>query len=944
MREKDDETGTAPGKLIRALVEPPRDVVDAQRRRQMRLLSALLLVILLVGGVSGLVQLLIVPGFLATFKVIAGALVALSIAYALARTRHYPMAAVLACLTPAVASYAGLLANPSDQSAFVFLLIGVLLSSMLLDLKWTLGFAGLNLIGLLALPLLESVWAPSVVAGKLSFHILIPALIVLAMKQRDLMERDRREELLQSELKFRSIFDSSVDAIGVSRVGIHVMANPAYLRMFGYESTDQLAGTPILDLIAPSEHARIADNVQRRLEGGTVPAHYETRGRRRDGAEFDMEVHVSIYEMRGERYTVAILRDITERKQAERILEESERRFREMLQGVGLAGVMLDQAGRVTFINDFLLRATSWSREETLGRDWVGTFVPPEIREKVRSVLDQLNHGGALAPSYENEILTRDGERRLIHWSNAVLADSSGRAVGTASIGEDVTERRRIEEAWRSSEHRYRMLFEANPHPMWVYDLESFAFLTVNDAAVAKYGYSRDDFARMTIRDIRPSEDIPRLLSYVGNPTRGVDEAGYWRHRLKDGAIIDVEITSHAFTFDGRAAELVLANDITERLRAQRDLEENRRRLAFLLAKSPSVVYSARVDGTFGATFVAENVTRQLGYQPEDFTADPKFWLNRLHPDDVSRVLSDLERLPQEGALTYEYRFLNQEGRYIWMRDEMALIRDPSGKPLEIVGAWIDVTHRREAEAEREALIRELTEKNSELTRFTYTVSHDLKSPLVTISGFLGQVAQDAASGNLERLGQDIHRIRNAVGKMGRLLNDLLELSRVGRSMKDPESFPFEELATQALELVHGRLEERGVKVQIQPDLPTVRGDRARLTQLLQNLLENAAKFMGDQTDPRVDIGQISGEVGQAVFFVRDNGIGMAARHHERVFGLFDKLDKGSDGTGVGLALVKRIVEVHSGRIWVESEEGKGATFFFTLPAGSDGGPLSTIR
>jgi PAS domain S-box-containing protein len=803
-----EPTGPAPAKLIGAMIDPPPDVVDPLRRRQARLLSALLLAILVGGSVSGLVQLLIVPGFLPTFQVIVGALVALAIAYALARTTHYPAAAWLACLIPGVASYAALLANPTDQTACVFLLIGVLLSSMLLNFKSTLGLAGLNVIGLLALPFMQPAWTPSIVAGKLSFHVLIPALIVLAMKQRDLAERDRRQELSESESKFRSIFNSSVDAIGLSKVGIHVTVNPAYLAMFGYDSVDQLAGTPILDLIAPSERARVAENVRRRYGGEMPPADYETRGRRRDGAEFDMEVHVSTYDRGGEPHTVVILRDITER--------------------------------------------------------------------------------------------------------------------------------RRIEEGWRSSEQRYRLLFEANPHPMWVYDLESLAFLTVNDAAISRYGYSREEFAGMTIRDIRPPEDIPRLLDHVGKPHPGIDQAGQWRHRLKDGTIIDVEITSHPFTFDGRAAELVHAGNVTERIRARRELEEHRRRLAFLLAKSPSVIYSARAEGDFGATFVSDNVTRQMGYQPQDFTADPEFWMNHLHPDDVPRVLASLETLLLEGTLAYEYRFLNKSGRYIWMRDEMTLVRDASGQPTEIVGAWIDVTSRKEAEAEREALIRELTEKNSELTRFTYTVSHDLKSPLVTIGGFLNHVAEDAASGRLDRLGPDIDRIQKAVKKMGRLLNELLELSRVGRIMADPESIPFQDLAAQAMESVQGRLDDRGVKVEIQPDLKTVRGDRARLTQVVQNLLDNAAKFMGSQADPHVEIGRMPGGDGLATFFVRDNGMGIAPKHHERVFGLFDKLDTTSDGTGVGLALVKRIIEVHGGRVWVESEEGKGATFFFTLPAGRE--------
>jgi signal transduction histidine kinase len=230
--------------------------------------------------------------------------------------------------------------------------------------------------------------------------------------------------------------------------------------------------------------------------------------------------------------------------------------------------------------------------------------------------------------------------------------------------------------------------------------------------------------------------------------------------------------------------------------------------------------------------------------------------------------------------------------------------------------------------------VRELEESNAELTQFTYTVSHDLKSPLVTISGFLGYLEQDASSGNFERLRQDTTRIREAVNKMHTLLTELLELSRIGRMMNLPEDIPFSETVREALELVHGQLEAHDVTVQTQPNLPTVYGDRQRLVEVLQNLIDNAAKYMGAQPNPRIEIGGgEQDEFGKRIFFVRDNGIGIAHEYHERIFGLFNKLDSTSEGTGIGLALVKRIIEVHGGRIWIQSEPGKGSTFYFTLPA-----------
>jgi signal transduction histidine kinase len=242
----------------------------------------------------------------------------------------------------------------------------------------------------------------------------------------------------------------------------------------------------------------------------------------------------------------------------------------------------------------------------------------------------------------------------------------------------------------------------------------------------------------------------------------------------------------------------------------------------------------------------------------------------------------------------------------------------------------------RDLRAHEEALRAEradLAAKNAELERFTYTVSHDLKSPLVTVLGFAGLAGTDLAAGNSARVRQDLGRIVAAADRMHHLLDDLLELSRVGRVVNPPEDVPLAELAHEAVELVRGRIESRGVAVDIAPDLPVVRADRRRLLEVLQNLLENAVKFAGERPEPRVEIA-VRQDGDETVFFVRDNGRGIEPRFLERVFELFEKLDPGADGTGVGLALVRRIVEAHGGRVWAESDgPGRGATFCFTLPS-----------
>lgn len=242
-----------------------------------------------------------------------------------------------------------------------------------------------------------------------------------------------------------------------------------------------------------------------------------------------------------------------------------------------------------------------------------------------------------------------------------------------------------------------------------------------------------------------------------------------------------------------------------------------------------------------------------------------------------------------------------------------------------------EIHERKRAEAEREIFIRELESKNAELERFTYTVSHDLKSPLITISGYLGLLEKDSRAGDVQKFNNDVQRIREATGKMQTLLNDLLELSRVGHLMRAPEEVGFGEIVQEALSILEISLHEKNVKVTVHKNLPNVYVDRARLVEVLQNLLDNAAKFMGDQPEPHIEIG-VNTENDLDVFHVKDNGMGIDSMHHERVFGLFNKLDSQSEGTGIGLALVKRTIEIHGGTIWIDSHMGKGTTFYFTLP------------
>jgi signal transduction histidine kinase len=245
-----------------------------------------------------------------------------------------------------------------------------------------------------------------------------------------------------------------------------------------------------------------------------------------------------------------------------------------------------------------------------------------------------------------------------------------------------------------------------------------------------------------------------------------------------------------------------------------------------------------------------------------------------------------------------------------------------------------ELQERTRAEEMREKLIGELEQKNTELERFTYTVSHDLRSPIVTIKGFLGMLNKDMQDSRPDRIQSDLQRIANAADKMDTLLKDLLELSRIGRLVNPPEEIDSVRLIQDAIESVDAQLRSKNVTTNILPDLPKLHGDRMRLREVFENLIGNAAKYMGDQTNPLIEIG-IREDGNEKVFYVKDNGMGVDPQYHARIFNLFEKLNPAIEGTGVGLAIVKRIIEVHGGKIWVESEGlGKGSTFCFTISDG----------
>ena len=389
-----------------------------------------------------------------------------------------------------------------------------------------------------------------------------------------------------------------------------------------------------------------------------------------------------------------------------------------------------------------------------------------------------------------------------------------------------------------------------------------------------------------------------------------------------------------------RTAELAEANaglrtEISERKASDQRLRRAEARYRTLVEQIPAVTYIEAPNDEEGSTnllYASPQIEAMFGYSPEEWTEDPELFTKLLHPDDRERVLAEDVHTNRTGEpFRAEYRQFTRDGRVVWVRDEAILVRDEVGTPLFWQGILFDITDQKRYEEKLAGLVEELRRSNAELEQFAYVASHDLQEPLRMVSSYTQLLARRYSDQLDSDADEFIHYAVDGANRMQTLINDLLAYSRVGTRGQELAPTDTARVFDAARDNLLKAIEECNAEV-TSDELPTVTGDESQLMQLFQNLIGNAIKFRGERL-VKVHVGAERRD-GEWLFSVSDNGIGIDSQYAQQIFVIFQRLHGKAEysGTGIGLAVCKKIVECHGGRIWVESEPGESSTFYFTLP------------
>ncbi len=773
----------------------------------------------------------------------------------------------------------------------------------------------------------------TLVWGAIGF-ILAQALIISLLAANIVKRRRIQRALAESEVRFRNVFENSRDAIAVSVDENYAYVNPAWALSFGYGDPAELAGLSIYSLIPPESQDQVREH-RRKRSHTTVHSHYECRGLRKDGTVFDTEVRASLFMMHGKAYTLAILRDITAEKRAGEILRESERQRDLAL-----------QAGRMgTWRWDSGTDVSTWSpTQESLFGMAPGSYngtqqsfldrVHPDDRSPVVAAVRKAIQTG-VDYGMEYRVIWPDGSEHWLAAQGKVFLGPDGQPKGITGVSWDITERRLAEDSIRYQLQLTQAITTHAAESLFLTDGQGrVTFL--NPAAERTFGWREEELLGHVLHDaVHHRTPDGKIYQLADCPLASVCNTGQTIRNHEDvffhknGAPVDVICSNTPIMRGSRITGAVMVvHDITASKLAARDLHRQEEQFRRLFEESPVGMALLGPDQRF--LMVNSALAQMLGYDQSELLTCTFEALT--HPDDrgIGQAESDQVASGERVRSQVEKRYLNKQGETIWANLNVSSLREAYGHAVSSLAIVENITERKLTEQELARQAHELALSNADLQQFAYVTSHDLQEPLRSIASF-SQMLSRRYYGRLDPDADEfIGYIVTGVERMRALIQDLLGYSRVVNSERPPFGpVDMGQAVEWAVNNLRRTVEASGTIIHT-GELPVLTGDRILLIQLFQNLIGNAIKYC--RAEPP-DIWISAARIGpEWVISVRDNGIGIKSNYHERIFGVFKRLHgQEFPGTGIGLAICRKIAEKHGGRIWVESEFGAGSTFHFTV-------------
>ncbi|MDY7032235.1 MAG: PAS domain S-box protein [Thermodesulfobacteriota bacterium] len=602
-----------------------------------------------------------------------------------------------------------------------------------------------------------------------------------------------------------------------------------------------------------------------------------------------------------------------------RELRESEEKYRNIV-NKAFDGIFILQDNFFQFFNNKFEEITGYKARDLQNMDAV-RIIAPESLELVTQRTRMRLAGENVPEVYEFGMIRKDGKKINVEIYSTTIKYKERPAI--QAYIRDVTERNRVEQELRETKEFLESIVESSIDSIVATDNRGFITFS-SKGAKEMMGYtdteiSETHVSKYYLGGIEESKKVMGILEKDGK-LRNYQTALLSKEKRPVPVNISVSLLKNP---KGETiGTLGVFKDITEIKEAENQLKETKDFLENVIESSIDGITTTDNKGYI--TFASKGAEEMLSYVKKETIGTH---ISQYYADGIEDAKKIMKVLREKGRLeNYETGLIAKGGHIVPVITSASLLKNDASEVIGTLGVYKDITEKR-------ILEEEITRRNEELENFVYTISHDLKSPLVSLQGFASILSSDY-NDRIDEKGQHyLDRIKKNANYMESLILDLLELSRVGRVVDTLKEVDTSQIIEEVIGRVQHRLEERNMRLIIGNYFPTVYCDRNRLVQVIENMVTNSIKFMGETEYPIIEIGH--GDKGEFhEFYVKDNGIGIEQEFHDKIFRIFQRLQDIEDieGTGVGLAIAKKIIENHKGRIWVESEKGNGSTFHFTLP------------